>query len=135
MRNARMGEGARRQEAAFKNGSATFRYAGRDYTLALDVTGKHSIAPGLYRYENGVRTALLEYGGSDAQYLLLRVPVDDATAGVVPYLVLNGRIVPPIDLTPCSVNVEPVTRTAARGSVDCGSAPRAVLSKLKFSAD
>ncbi len=29
MRNARMGEGARRQEAAFKNGSATFKYAGR----------------------------------------------------------------------------------------------------------
>jgi len=74
MRNARMGEGARRQEGTYRNGSATFTYAGREYTLALDVAGKHSVAPGLYSYENGVRTALLEYGGSDAQYLLLRVP-------------------------------------------------------------
>ncbi len=38
------------------------RMRGREYTLPLDVTGRHSIAPGLYSYENGVRTALLEYG-------------------------------------------------------------------------
>ena len=136
MRNTRMGEGARRQEGTFKTGSATFTYAGREYTLPLDVAGRHSVAPGLYSYENGVRTALLEYGSSDAQYLLLRVPVPEGGAGdVVPYLVLNGRIVPPIDLASCGVNVEQVTRDTTQGTVDCSSAPRAVLTRLRFSAD
>jgi hypothetical protein len=136
MHNARMGEGARRQEAVFRNGSATFRYAGRDYTLALDITGKHSIAPGLYRYENGVHTALLEYGGSDDQYLLLRVTVPEAgeSSNVVPYLVLNGRIVPPIDVSVCSVNVEKVERAGTAGGVDCGEVERSVLRSLSFSA-
>jgi len=137
LRNARMGEGARRQEGTYRGGTATFTYAGREYSLPLDVTGKHSIAPGMYSYENGVRTALLEYGGSDAQYLLLRVPVGEGPsgAGVVPYLVLNGRIVPPIDLGACGVNVEEPTRAAARGSVDCSGVERAVLSKLSFTAE
>ena len=137
MRNTRMGEGARRQESVYRSGSATFTYAGREYTLALDLAGRHSIAPGFYRYENGVRTALLEYGGSDAQYLLLRVPVEEsgATGELVPYLVLNGRIVPPIDVTACAVNVEQVARTAARGNVDCSGAGRSVLTKLRFVAE
>jgi len=137
MRNTRMGEGARRQEGVYKSGAATFTYAGREYTLALDLAGRHSIAPGLYRYENGVRTALLEYGGSDAQYLLLRVPVEDSGAAgeVVPYLVLNGRIVPPIDVTACAVNVEQVAKAGTRGNVDCSGAGRSVLTKLRFSAD
>ena len=137
MRNARMGEGARRQEAAFRTGSATFRYAGREYSLALDVMGKHSIAPGLYRYENGVRTALLEYGGTDEQYLLLRVTVPEGgeASSVVPYLVLGGRIVPPIDVSSCSVNVEKVERGGTSGAVDCESIERSVLRSLKFSAD
>ena len=136
LRNAPMGEGARRQEAAYRGGSATFSYAGREYTLPLDVAGRHSIAPGLYSYENGVRTALLEYGGSDAQYLLLRVPAgaDAASASIVPYLVLNGRIVPPIDVGGCGVDLEPVTRDGARGSIDCSRVTRAVLSKLQFTA-
>src|SRR6185312_15144416 len=115
LRNARMGEGARRQEAVYRGGTATFTYAGREYSLQLDVTGKHSIAPGLYSYENGVRTALLEYGSKDDQYLLLRVPVDEPASSLVPYLVMNGRITPPIDVSSCSMNVEPVTRSAARG--------------------
>ena len=137
MRNTRMGEGARRQEAAFRNGSATFRYAGREYTLTLDVTGKHSIAPGFYRYENGVRTALLEYGGSDEQYLLLRVtaPEGAETASVVPYLVLNGRIVPPIDVNVCSVSIDRVERAGAAGNVDCGAVERSVLKTLSFMAN
>ncbi|HUQ10092.1 MAG TPA: hypothetical protein VM146_07225 [Steroidobacteraceae bacterium] len=137
MHNARLGEGARRQEAAFKNGSATFRYAGRDYTLVLDVTGKHSIAPGFYRYENGVRTALLEYGGTDEQYLLLRVTVPEGPEGpnVVPYLVLGGRIVPPIDVSSCSVNVEKAERAGASGSVDCAAVDRSVLRSLSFTAN
>ena len=137
LRNARMGEGARRQEGAYQGGSATFTYAGREYTLPLDLAGRHSIAPGFYSYENGVRTALLEYGAGDSQYLLLRVPVADGAGevGVVPYLVLNGRIVPPIDLSACRVNVEVVTREATRGSADCSAAPRAVLSQLSFTAD
>jgi hypothetical protein len=136
MHHARMGEGARRQEAAFRSGSASFQYAGREYTLPLDVTGKHSIAPGLYRYENGVRTALLEYGGSDEQYLLLRVTVPEGGEGsnVVPYLVLNGRIVPPIDVGSCSVNVEKVERAGTSGAVDCASVERSVLRSLSFSA-
>jgi len=134
LRNSRMGEGARRQEATFGGGSATFTYAGREYTLPLDRAGRHSIAPGLYSYENGVRTALLEFGSGDAEYLLLRVPVDDGASDIVPYLVLNGRIVPPIDVSACSVNVEQVTREATRGNVDCGGAPRAVLTKLRFTA-
>ena len=122
MHNTRMGEGARRQEGTFKNGSATFTYAGREYSLPLDVAGRHSVTPGLYSYENGVRTALLEYGAGDDQYLLLRVPVADGTEArdLVPYLVLNGRIVPPIDVGPCSVNVEQVQRAGAAGQVDCG---------------
>jgi hypothetical protein len=136
IRNARMGEGARRQEATFKAGSATFTYAGREYTLPLDVAGRHSVAPGLYSYENGVRTALLEYGSGDEQYLLLRVPVPEGGGGdVVPYLVLNGRIVPPIDLTSCTVNVEQVSRESSSGNVDCSSAQRAVLKSLRFTAD
>ena len=63
--------------------------------------GAIPIAPGMYSYENGVRTALLEYGSGDEQYLLLRVPVNEAggsRSDIVPYLVLNGRIVPPIDV-------------------------------------
>ena len=137
MHNARMGEGARRQEATFKSGSATFRYAGRDYTLPLDVTGKHSIAPGLYRYENGVRTALLEYGGTDDQYLLLRVPVPEGSdsSTIVPYLVLNGRIVPPIDLSSCSLTVDKVDRTSTSGSADCSHVDRSVLRSLTFTAN
>jgi len=136
MRDTRMGEGARRQQGTYKSGTATFTYAGREYSLSLDVAGRHSIAPGLYSYENGVRTALLEYGGSDAQYLLLRVPVaeDGSQSSVVPYLVLNGRIVPPIDLGSCQVNLEPVTRTSARGTVDCSASARALLTKLSFTA-
>lgn len=136
LRQARLGEGARRQEAAFKSGAATIRYAGREYSLPLDVTGKHSIAPGLYRYENGVRTALLEYGGTDERYLLLRVSVPEGgeSATVVPYLVLDGRIVPPIDVSACAVNVEQVERTGATGTVDCGGVERAVLRELSFSA-
>jgi hypothetical protein len=136
IRNARMGEGARRQEGTFKTGSATFTYAGREYTLPLDVAGRHSVAPGLYSYENGVRTALLEYGSGDAQYLLLRVPVPEGGAGdVVPYLVLNGRIVPPIDLRACNVQLEQVTRESTGGTVDCSASERAVFSKLRFTAD
>jgi hypothetical protein len=136
LRNSRMGEGARRQEATFAGGNASFTYAGRDYTLPLDKAGRHSIAPGLYAYENGVRTALLEFGSSDGEYLLLRVPVADGGASdIVPYLVLNGRIVPPIDVSACSVNVEQVTRAGTRGRVDCGGAPRAVLTRLTFSAE
>jgi hypothetical protein len=135
LRNARMGEGARRQETTYKTGSATFTYGGREFSLPLDVTGKHSIAPGLYSYENGVRTALLEYGSKDDQYLLLRVPVDEPASSLVPYLVMNGRITPPIDVTSCSMNVEPVTRSAARGEVDCSAVTRAVLTKLRFTAE
>jgi hypothetical protein len=136
MRNARMGEGERRQEAAFKTGTASFKYAGREYTLPLDVTGKHSIAPGLYRYANGVRTALLEYGGTDEQYLLLRVTVPEASEGseLVPYLVLNGRIVPPIDVSLCSVSVQKVERAGASGGVDCANVERSVLRSLEFTA-
>jgi hypothetical protein len=136
LRNSRMGEGARRQEAVFASGSASFTYAGREYTLPLDKAGRHSIAPGLYAYENGVRTALLEFGAGDAQYLLLRVPVaDGAASDVVPYLVLDGRIVPPIDVSACSVNVEQVTRAGTRGELDCSGAPRAVLTKMRFTAE
>ena len=137
MHNTRMGEGARRQEATFKKGSATFTYAGREYSLPLDVAGRHSVAPGLYSYENGGRTALLEYGAGDDQYLLLRVPVADGSeaASLVPYLVLNGRIVPPIDVGACAISVEKVQRTGAAGHVDCGDAPRAVFSKLRFTAE
>ena len=137
MHNTRMGEGARRQEGTYRSGSATFNYAGREYTLPIDVQGRHSIAPGLYRYENGVRTALLEYGGSDEQYLLLRVTVPEGAEGsnVVPYLVLNGRIVPPIDVGPCSVNVAKVERSGTSGSIDCAGAQRSVLRSLSFTAD
>ncbi|MBC8026484.1 MAG: hypothetical protein H7Y89_10855 [Steroidobacteraceae bacterium] len=135
MRNARVGEGARRQETVYRNGTATFTYAGREYTLPLDPAGRHSIAPGIYSYENGVRTALLEYGAGDDRYLLLRVPAGDEASDVVPYLVLNGRIVPPIDISGCNVDVEPVQKTGARGVVDCSASQRAVLSKLRFSAD
>jgi len=137
MHNARMGEGARRQEGTFKNGSATFTYAGREYSLPLDLAGRHSVAPGLYSYENGVRAALLEYGAGDDQYLLLRVPVIDGNEApsLVPYLVLNGRIVPPIDVGPCSVIVEKVQRAGTAGQVDCGDSPRAVFRKLRFNAE
>jgi hypothetical protein len=137
MRDARVGEGARRQEGTFKNGSATFTYAGREYSLTLDVAGRHSVAPGLYSYENGVRTALLEYGSSDEQYLLLRVPVAEGAevSSLVPYLVLNGRITPPIDVGACVVKVEKVQRAGASGEVDCSAVTRAVLSKLRFTAE
>ncbi len=137
MRNARMGEGARRQEATFRNGSATFTYAGREYTLPLDVQGRHSVAPGLYSYENGVRTALLEFGAGDTQYLLLRVPVAEGAEGadVVPYLVLNGRIVPPIDLGGCGDRIGPGRRSGTGGAVDCTAVTRAVLTKLEFHAN
>lgn len=136
MRNARMGEGERRQEGTYRSGSATFTYAGREYTLPLDLAGRHSIAPGFYRYENGVRTALLEFGSSDQQYLLLRVPATEGgdISEIVPYLVLNGRIVPPIDFSSCAVELEPVTRSVARGSVDCAQVSRAVLTRLSFTA-
>ena len=56
------------------------------------------------------------------------------TPAIVPYLVLDGRIVPPIDLAPCTVSVEPVIRSGARGTVDCSGATRAVLTKLSFEA-
>ena len=137
MHNTRMGEGARRQEATFKTGSARFTYAGREYSLPLDASGRHSVTPGFYSYENGVRTALLEYGSSDDQYLLLRVPVAEGAEGasLVPYLVLNGRIVPPIDIGACSIDVDKVQRSGAAGGVDCGGAPRAVFSKLRFTAE
>ena len=135
LRNARMGEGARRQEATWHAGSATFTYAGRVYTLPLDVAGRHSIAPGLYSYANGVRTALLEYGKGDDQYLLLRVPVDEPASSLVPYLVLNGRITPPIDFSACRLDVAPVQKSGAKGDVDCSAAPRAVLSNLQFTAE
>jgi hypothetical protein len=137
MHNARMGEGTRRQEGTYRSGAVKFNYAGREYTLPLDVTGKHSIAPGLYRYENAVRTALLEYGsGDDQQYLLLRVPVPGGTQGatVVPYLVLNGRIVPPLDIGQCSVTVERVERAGTAGMVDCADAQRSLLRTLSFTA-
>jgi hypothetical protein len=137
MHNTRMGEGERRQEAAYRNGSVKFTYAGRDYTLPLDVMGRHSVAPGLYRYANGVRTALLEYGEGDRQqYLLLRVTVPEAgeSSNVVPYLVLNGRIVPPIDIGPCSVTVEKVERSGTGGAVDCSGSQRTVLKALTFDA-
>jgi hypothetical protein len=137
MHNTRMGEGARRQENTFKTGTATFTYAGREYSLPLDASGRHSVTPGFYSYENGVRTALLEYGSGDDRYLLLRVPVAEGAEGasLVPYLVLNGRIVPPIDVGMCSVTVGKVQRTGANGSVDCSDAPRAVFSKLRFDAE
>jgi hypothetical protein len=137
MHHTRMGEGSRRQEGTFKSGSATFTYAGREYSLPLDPSGRHSVTPGFYSYENGVRTALLEYGSGDDRYLLLRVPVAEGAEGssLVPYLVLNGRIVPPIDIGNCSVTVEKVQRSGAKGEVDCGAAPRVVLSKLRFSAE
>jgi hypothetical protein len=111
-------------------------YAGREYTLPLDAAGRHSVAPGLYRYENGVRVALLEYGSGDDQYLLLRVPVPEGSEGssVVPYLVLGGRIVPPIDVGSCLVTVEQVERAGARGQVDCSPVERSVLRQLRFSA-
>ncbi len=137
MHNARMGEGARRQENTFKTGSATFTYAGREYSLPLDASGRHSVTPGFYSYENGVRTALLEYGSGDDRYLLLRVPVAEGAEGgsLVPYLVLNGRIVPPIDFGMCSIDVGKVGRSGANGNVDCTSSPRAVFSKLRFDAN
>jgi hypothetical protein len=135
-RMGRLGEGARRQEGTFRTGSATFTYAGRQYTLPLDVSGRHSVPPGLYRYENGVRTALLEYGADDRQYLLLRVTVPEGAESphVVPYLVLAGRIVPPIDLGPCEADIARVDRTGTNGSLDCAAVPRSVLGNLSFSA-
>jgi hypothetical protein len=137
LRNTRMGEGARRQQATYKTGSATFTYAGREYSLPLDASGRHSVTPGFYSYENGVRTALLEYGSGDDQYLLLRVPVAEGTEGssLVPYLVLNGRIVPPIDIAACTLNVEKVERSGAAGDVDCRAVPRAVFASLRFTAE
>jgi hypothetical protein len=137
MHNTRVGEGARRQESTFKSGSATFTYSGREYSLPLDASGRHSVAPGFYSYENGVRTALLEYGSDDDRYLLIRIPVAEGSEGatLLPYLVLNGRIVPPIDIGACSIEVEKVQRAGAAGRVDCSAAPRAVFSKLRFTAE
>ena len=91
------------------------------------VAGRHSIAPGLYSYENGVRTALLEYGGSDAQYLLLRVPVAEGGGRRTscPTWCSMAASCRPSTLAACSVNVEQVTRAGARGSVDCSGASRA----------
>ena len=90
----------------------------------------------MYSYENGVRTALLEYGSGDEQYLLLRVPAGwDAGSDIVPYLVLNGRIVPPIEVAGCKVDLEQVSRDAAIGQVDCTGVARAVMTKLRFTAD
>ena len=76
---------------------------------------------------------MLEFGTSDAEYLLLRVPEAEASgdSDIVPYLVLNGRIVPPIDVGNCAVNVEQAERAGARGGVDCAEATRAVFSKLR----
>jgi hypothetical protein len=136
LRHTRLGEGARRQEATYSTGAAKFVYAGREYTLSLDVAGRHSVAPGLYRYENGVRTALLEFGGSDREYLLLRVPVPEGgmSSSVVPYLVLGGRIVPPVDLGACEVTIGKVERGGAEGSIDCAAVERSVLRNLRFDA-
>lgn len=135
-RHTRVGEGARRQEAVYRSGTAKFDYAGREYSLPLDVSGRHSVAPGLYRYENGVRTALLEFGAGDREYLLLRVPVTDVDtpASVVPYLVLGGRIVPPIDVSACEVRIAKVERGGAGGSIDCAAGQRSVLRQLTFDA-
>ena len=137
LRNTRAGEGARRQEAVFRSGSATVNYAGREYSLPLDPAGRHSVVPGLYRYENGVRTALLEYGGGDDRYLLLRVtvPENGEAPGVVPYLVLGGRIVPPIDVSACRLDIPRGARAGTRGAVDCTDVPRAVLRNLRFTAE
>jgi hypothetical protein len=135
LRNARIGEGARRQEFTWRGGSATFTYAGRQYTLPLDPAGRHSSAPGLYAYANGVRSAQLEFGKSDEQYLLLRVPVDEPSASIVPYLVLNGHITPPIDFSQCTVESPPAARAGVRGEVDCSAVTRAVLTKLSFTAE
>jgi hypothetical protein len=52
----------------------------------------------------------------------------------VPYLVLNGRIVPPIDVSGCNLDVGPVQKSGARGTIDCSASQRAVLSKLRFDA-
>jgi hypothetical protein len=136
LRQARVGEGARRQEGVYRAGTAKFHYAGREYTLPLDVTGRHSVAPGLYRYENGVRTALLEFGAGDREYLLLRVPVPEGASPttVVPYLVLGGRIVPPIDVSACEVRLAKVERGGTGGSIDCAAVTRAVLRQLTFDA-
>ena len=84
-----------------------------------------------------MRTALLEYGGTDEQYLLLRVTVPEAGEGsnVVPYLVLNGRIVPPIDVSACAVSVEKVERGGTSGGVDCAAVQRSVLHTLTFTAN
>jgi hypothetical protein len=49
--------------------------------------------------------------------------------------VLNGRIVPPIDIGACAITVEKVQRAGTAGHVDCGDAPRAVFSKLRFTAE
>jgi hypothetical protein len=132
----RVGEGARRQEGVYRAGTAKFNYAGREYALPLDVTGRHSVAPGLYRYENGVRTALLEFGAGDREYLLLRVPVPEgaSTSNVVPYLVLGGRIVPPIDLSACEARIAKVERGGTAGTIDCADVSRAVLRRLTFDA-
>jgi len=137
MRDTRMGEGARRQQATYKSGSATFTYAGREYELPLDASGRHSVTPGFYSYENGVRTALLEYGSGDDRYLLLRVPVGERAddASLVAYLVLNGRIVPPIDLGGCAVSVQKLERSGTAGSVDCQAVSRSVFSSLRFDAE
>jgi len=135
LRNARIGEGARRQEFTWRSGSATFTYAGRQYTLPLDVAGRHSSAPGVYAYANGVRSAQLEFGKGDEQYLLLRVPVDEPAASIVPYLVLNGHITPPIDFSECTVETPAATRAGVRGEVDCSAVTRAVLTKLSFTAN
>ena len=67
----------------------------------------------------------------------MRVTAPDGaeSANVVPYLVLNGRIVPPIDLSSCSVSIDRVERAGAAGNVDCGAVERAVLKSVSFTAN
>ena len=117
-------------------GSATFNYAGREYTLPLDVMGRHSIAPGLvFATRTACARRLLEYGGSDDQYLLLRVTVPEGRGGFRrgalpgaqrPHRAAHRR-------RQCSVNVEPVERGGTSGGVDCSSVPRAVLHRSSIS--
>ena len=81
--------------------------------------------------------AYVEFGAGDAQYLLLRVPVAEGAepASLAPYLVLNGRIVPPIDIGACGLIIEKLGRSGAGGSADCSDASRALLTKLRFTAN
>lgn len=135
MRETPIGSGTRRQLATYANGSARFTYAGRAYSLPLDLSGRHSVQPGFYSYENGVRTALLEYGSGDGNYLLLRVTVPQGAEAptLVPYLVVGGRITPPLRIDGCVLDLATPNTAAARGKVDC-SATNWALSQLEFTA-